>query len=117
MKISIILLFALFIIGCGSDDTSSTGSGNSSGNTTGTIILSGDDTAIIGTQLNTGFVGSSLAAGSQPDYIVIVDAASTVSFTEPNILTPNLADTDNGLILVVTDASSISGFKGISMSV
>ncbi len=119
MKISAILFFVLLITNCSSDsgDASSTGSDNSSGNTTGTIMLLGADTAIIGTQLNTGFVGSSLAAGGQPDYIVIVDAASTVSFTEPNILTPNLADIDNGLILVVTDASSISGFKGISMSV
>lgn len=127
MKIFAILFFALAITSCsggdgdtssgGDGDTSSTDSGNSSGNTTGTILLSGNDTAIIGTQLNTGFVGSSLAASGQPNYIVIVDAASTVSFTEPNILTPNLADIDNGLILVVTDASSTSGFKGISMSI
>ena len=118
MKTSAILFFILFITSCssGSGDSNAS-SGNSEGNTTGTITLSGDDTAIIGTQLNTGFVGSSLAAASQPDYIVIVDAASTVTFTEPNILTPNLADTNNGLIMVVTDASSTSGFKGISMSI
>ena len=67
--------------------------------------------------MDTGFIGSSLAAEGQPDYIVIVDSASTVSFTAPNVLIPNLADISNGFVVVVTDATALSGFQGISMSV
>jgi len=115
MKFYTTLLLISFLVGCGSDDSDT--NENSSGNTTGTITLSGTDTTLVGTQLDTGFVGSSLAAGGQPDYIVIVDAASTVSFTSPNILIPNLADANNGFVVVVTDDSAGSGNKAISMSI
>ena len=66
--------------------------------------------------MDTGFVGASPAAGSQPDYIVIVDSASTVAGS-PGSLVPNLADPNNGFVLVVTDATALSGYQGISMSV
>ncbi len=121
-----ILLISMAIVltscGGGSNGTPApTGSGNagntSPGNTTGTVTLTGDDTSFLGSQLDTGFIGESPAAGSQPDYIIIVDKASTVDFTAPNILTPNITDPNNAFILVVTDASAISGFKGISMSI
>lgn len=100
----------------GTDNTGNT-ENTTPGNTTGTVTLSGDDTVLVGTQLDTGFVGASPAAGSQPDYIVIVDKDSTVSFTEPNILTPDISNPQNAFILVVTDASAVSGYKGISMSI
>lgn len=119
MKLFTILLFALSITGCGGGggSSNSTNPGNSSGDASGVITLAGDDTATVGTQLNTGFVGTSLAAGLQPDYIIIVDQASSVTFTSPNILTPNIDDPDNGFVLVVTDDSAGSGIKGISMSI
>jgi len=94
-----------------------TGGANSSGNTTGSITLSGPDTSMVGTTLDTGFVGTSIAAGSQPNHIAIVDRLSTVTFNAPNILIPNNVDPSNGFVLVVTDDSPSSGIKGISMSI
>lgn len=118
MKFYGIIIFTILISGCGGGGSGgSTTTGNSNGNTTGTISLIGSDTSTVGTQLDTGFVGTSLAGGGQPDYIVIVDSSSTVTFTAPNSLIPSLVDPNNGFILVVTDASSTSGFKGISMSI
>jgi len=120
MKLSILLIFLFSITACGGSGgtTGTTGTGgSSSGNTIGTITLSGVDTATTGAQLNTGFIGSSLAAGLQPDYIIIVDSASTVTFTPPNVLTPNIADANNAFVLVVTDDSSVSGSTAISMSI
>ena len=121
LKRLIILSISLILISCGGGGGGNTNNGSSgndnSGVTSGVITLLGDDTSIVGTQLNTGNVGISPAAGDQPDYIVIVDKASSVTFTPPNILIPNVADPANGLVLVVTDASAISGFKGISMSI
>ncbi len=114
MRIFVIVFYALLITACSSDEDSSE---NSSGNTSGIITLSGNDSAIVGTILDTGFIGSSLAAGAQPDYIVIVDKDSKVTFTKPNILTPDTADDDNAFVLVVTDDSAGSGNKGISMSI
>ncbi|MCF6281075.1 MAG: hypothetical protein L3J28_02515 [Candidatus Polarisedimenticolaceae bacterium] len=107
MKIKILVssfMLTVFLSACGGgsgSDDSQDGDENSSGSTTGVITLSGDDTTIVGTQLNTGFVGTSLAAGSQPDYIVIVDQASTVTFTPPNELIPSPADPNNGFVLAV----------------
>ena len=115
MKLPAILFALLLITSCGGGDTGT--NGNTSGSTDGTITLSGDDSEIVGTQLDTGFVGTSLAAGGQPDYIVIVDNASTVEFIAPNVLIPNLADPNNGFVVVVTDDSPGSGIKGISMSI
>jgi len=123
MKLSIIMLFALLLTGCGGGGGSNTSTetgdvtGNSSGSTIGTITLSGSDTSFVGTQLDTGFIGSSLAAADQPDYIVIVDKSSTVTFEEPNLLLPMPADPNNGFGLVVIDDSADSGIKGISMSI
>lgn len=115
MKYFVTLLLTTTIIGCGGGSGSS--NGGNSGATSGVITLSGDDTTLVGAQLDTGNVGSSLAADSQPDYIVIVDQASSVTFTEPNILTPNLSDPNNGFVLVVTDDAAGSDIKGISMSI
>ncbi|MBL3599199.1 MAG: tandem-95 repeat protein [gamma proteobacterium endosymbiont of Lamellibrachia anaximandri] len=81
---------------------------DSSGSTSGTVTLSGTDTAIFGTQLDTGFVGAFLATAVQPDYIVIVDSSSTLEFT---------ADINNGFTIVVTDDSPESGMKFISMAI
>jgi len=119
MKFSAILFFIFILASCGGGGSGTSGGagGNSTGNTNGTITLSGSDATIVGAQLNTGFVGTSLAAGAQPDYIVIVDNASTVAFTAPNILIPNLADPNNGFVVVVTDDSPGSGIKAISMSI
>jgi len=126
-------LVLIFLVGCGSSsETEDAGggseksagggsedntNGNTSGLTTGEITLSGDDTVVVGTILDTGYIGSSLAAESQPDYIVIVDKASTVTFTSPNILIPFTSNPTNGFVLVVTDDSEGSGVKGISMTI
>ncbi len=121
MKLLAILLFTLSIVGCGGGSSNSNNpvdtNENTSGNTTGILTLSGDDTTIVGTQLDTGYVGTSLAAELQPDYIAIVDQASSVTFTPPNLLTPNIADPNNGFVMVVMDDSPRSGIKGISMSI
>lgn len=114
MKYTAIVFFILLLTGCGGGSDSANPDGNSSGNTTGTVTLSGNDTGTVGTQLDTGFVGTSVAAGGQPDYIVIVDKASNVTFTPPNTLTPDLADSKNGFVLVVTDAGTT---QAISMSI
>ncbi|RDH90354.1 MAG: hypothetical protein DIZ77_00025 [endosymbiont of Seepiophila jonesi] len=79
---------------------------DSSGSTSGTVTLSGTDTAIFGTLLDTGFVGAFLATAVQPDHIIIVDSSSTLEVT---------ADINNGFTIVVTDDSP--GFKGISMAI
>lgn len=113
MKLFTTIILALFMIGCGGGGSTT----NTQGNTSGVITLLGEDSSVIGTTLDTGFVGSSLAAGSQPDYIIIVDKASSVTFNAPNTLTPNIADFSNGFVLVVTDDSAGSGTKGISMSI
>lgn len=115
IKLFKLILLALPLISCGS--SSGTPASNTPGNTSGSITLSGSDTSVVGKKLNTGFVGSSLAAGSQPDYIIIVDNASRVTFTPPNTLTPVISDPQNGFILVVTDDGAGSGIKGISMSI
>lgn len=112
----IIPILMLLLSGCGGDNNFRT-TGNSIGNATGVVTLSGSDASIVGNQLDTGYVATSLAAGSQPDYIVIVDKASNVSFTAPNILTPEPADPDNSFVLAVTDDSPGSGIKAISMSI
>jgi hypothetical protein len=116
-----LILLALVLSACGGGssggDDPAAGGGNSSGATTGMITLTGVDTASVGSQLNTGFIGSSLAAASLPDYIVIVDQNSTVTFTEPNMLTPVLADPLNGFVLVVTDDSASGGPKALSMDI
>jgi len=119
MKITMILSSILLISACGGGggSTPNNTSGNSSGATNGAVMLSGTDTSTVGTQLDTGYVATSLAAGSQPDYIVVVDKSSTVTFTEPNILIPVTADLNNGFVLVVTDDSAGSGMKAISMSI
>ena len=120
------LAIAIFLTSCGGGgggentsppDNNDTTEITSPGSTSGTLTLSGDDTSLVGTQLDTGFVGASLAAGSQPDYIVIVDKLSKVTFTEPNVLTPELNDPNNAFVAVITDASESSGFKVISMSI
>lgn len=115
IKLFATILLASTMISCGGSGGST--ANNTQGNTDGTITLSGDDTSVVGTKLDTGFVGSSLAAGSQPDYIVIVDKSSSVTFSAPNILVPNINDFNNGFVLVVTDDSAGSGIKGISMSI
>ena len=112
-KIAIIIMMVL-TASCGGDADVD---GHNSGSTSGTITLSGNDTAIVGTQLDTGFIGASPASGTQPDSIIIVNSASTVLFPAADILIPDLADPNNGFVIVVTDASDISGFKVISMSV
>ena len=119
MKIFAILLLTISISGCGGGGggEGESSNNNTAGSTSGVITLSGDDTTIVGTQLDTGNISSSLAAELQPDYIVIVDQASSVTFTPPNILVPNIADFKNGFVLVVTDDSPGSGTKGISMSI
>jgi len=117
MKYFAVLLIALSMASCGGGGSTPTGTSGKAGATSGVITLSGDDTSIVGMQLDTGVVGSSLASGLQPDYIIIVDQASSVTFTEPNILTPKLDDPSNGFVLVVTDDSAGSGIMGISMSI
>ena len=117
--LSIALFFATILTACGGggDITPTVSGGNSAGSTRGTISLSGNDTTIVGSRLDTGFVRTSVAAGGLPDYIMIVDSASTVEFTAPNILTPKLADPNNGFVLVVTDDTPGSGTQSISMSI
>ena len=119
MKLFMLLVFTLSITGCGGGggNNNNDNSTNTSGNASGVITLSGDDTSIVGTQLDTGYVGSSLAAEFQPDYITIVDKASSVTFTPPNVLIPNIADPSNGFVMVIMDDSPGSGIKGISMSI
>ena len=116
MKLFAMLVLTISITGCGGGGGSNNAT-NTSGNASGVITLSGDDTSIVGTQLDTGYVGSSLAAELQPDYITIVDKASSVTFTPPNVLTPNIADPSNGFVMVIMDDSPGSGTKGISMSI
>lgn len=122
LLVTVTFLFALTLAACGGSGSGSgsgggsgTAGGSTSGMTTGTITLTGNDTDTVGTTLDTGFIGSSLAAAGQPDYVVIVDQVSTVSFTPPNILIPDLADPANGFVLVVTDEDA--GIKAISMSI
>lgn len=117
MKLFTTLVLILSITSCGGGGGGNNNSTNTSGNASGVITLSGDDTSIVGTQLDTGYVGSSLAAELQPDYIIIVDKASSVTFTPPNVLTPNIADPSNGFVMVIMDDSPGSGTKGISMSI
>lgn len=113
MKLFMVSILALTIISCGGGESNN----STKGNTSGIITLSGDDTSIVGTKLDTGFIGASPAAGSQPDYITIVDKSSSVTFTPPNTLTPDISDPSNGFILVVSNDGSGSGIKGISMSI
>ena len=84
------------------------------GSSIGTITLSGPDTAVHGSVLNTGHVGASKAAGYQPDYIVVVDPSSSVSDDGQGMLVPYNNDVNNGLVLVVTDVRQ--DLKAISMS-
>jgi len=58
-----------------------------------------------------------LASGLQPDYITIVGKNSSVTFTPPNILTPDITDPNNGFVMVVMNDSAGSVTKGISMSI
>jgi hypothetical protein len=91
---------------------------DNAGNTTGELTLSGDDTSVVGTTLDTGFIASSLADEVQPDYIIIVDRESTVVIE--NSLAPHveLADLDNGFVINVSDdTAGQSGTKFISMSI
>lgn len=122
-KLFVILTFfsVLTLAACGSSSggggNSGAAGGSTSGLTDGTITLTGLDSGTVGDQLDTGFIGSSLAAAGQPDHIVIVDQASIVSFTPPNILIPTLDDPANGFVLVVNDDSASGGSKWISMSI
>lgn len=86
----------------------------SQGPSVGTIALSGPDTAVHGSVLNTGYIGASKAAGYQPDYIVVVDPSSSVSDDGHGMLVPENNDINNGLVLVVTDVRQT--LKAISMS-
>ena len=83
----------------------------------GSIELSGPDTAMVGTILDTGFVGTMLASGQSPDFAVVVDRQSTLTHSEPSVLSPHSRDPDNGVVLVVTDAQKAHGVQGISMSI
>ncbi len=120
MKFFLILLSILLVGGCsGGGNSNDNNIEDTSGNTSGVITLTGADTTMVGTQLNPGSIGASLAAESQPDYIVIVDQSSSVTFTPPNVLTPDIADPDNWFVLVVMDDAPVpvGAEKGISMSI
>lgn len=120
MKYLAVFCFAcvLLISSCSDGDSGPGGAGNAdSGPTSGTLSLSGNETNLVGTQLNAGYVGAVKGSSTEPDYAVIVDSGSTVNFTAPNILTPSLGDPNNGFVLVVTDATAVSGYKTISMSI
>ena len=104
--------------GCGgSDSAPQTGSGNAAGGvSSGALSLSGDDVAVVGDTLDTGYVGMSPAVGSSPDFIIIVDSNSTVIGSGISLV-PQSGDTANAVVMVVTDALTpgISQYKGISM--
>jgi hypothetical protein len=121
---AVFLWMILGLTGCGgggggSSDTDNdpTGVGDA-GNTTGEIMLSGDDTSVVGTTLDTGTIASSLADAAQPDYIVIVDKQSTVVIEDSMAPEINLADLENGFVINVSDdTAGASGMKFISMSI
>ncbi len=110
MKHFLISIFLLSLIsGCGGGGSSTSDTEDTSDNISGSITLVGDDTAIVGAQLNPRYIDSFLAIPmQQPDYIVI-DTASSVN--------PTPADALNGFTLVVTDDTAGSGMKGISMAI
>ncbi len=109
MKQFLLSIFLLSLIsGCGGGSESNSENPDTEGaseNITGSITLTGADTATVGTQLSPRYINSFTGA---PDYIVI-DTASAVN--------PTPADALNGFTLVVTDDSSGSGGKFISMAI
>ena len=106
------------LAGCGgSDSAPQAGSANAAGGvSSGVLSLSGEDVAVVGDTLDTGYVGMSPAVGSSPDFIIVVDSSSTVTGSGISIV-PQSGDMANAVVMVVTDALTpgISQFKGISM--
>ena len=84
----------------------------------GIITLIGPDTTIVGTRLDTGFAGTMPTRDAQqPDYVIVADSASSLSYAEPSALGSDSLDPENGMVLVVTDAQRNHGVQGISMSI
>jgi hypothetical protein len=103
--------------GGGSSDPDPTGTGNA-GNTTGEVTLTGDDTSVVGTTLDTGYIASSLKDAAQPDYIIIVDKNSSVVIENSMAPEITLADPENGFVINVSDDTpGASGMKFISMGI
>ena len=134
-KLAGVVFIAAILQACGgSSNPAPTGSGNSGsgssggagtlasgGVATGNLILTGEETGLVGSMLTPGYVGESPgdATQSQPNYIVIVDASSTVVNTGSGTILPDITDPNNAFVLVATDATNLpsSGYKGISMTI
>jgi hypothetical protein len=122
MKIIGVTLIAVLLASCGGSSGGSGGDnprdvtdGGGSG-VLGTITMSGNDTAVLGTQLVVGAARSAAATATNAAHVVMVDQGSRVTELM-GVLVPEPRDPSNTFVFIALEDNGPQIANGISMIV